>query len=553
MPALRIALPTVALALFAILCLPDAFAQDPKGAIKGRIVEAETGKALAARLYVKSDEGKWFIAKSQSPDGSAVEYRKERSGTISEVHTTLSAHPFVVASLKPGKYTLTVERGKEYIPVEKTIEVKDEPVDVSIELSRWIDMPARGWYSGDTHIHRPVAELLNAVPAEDLNVALPMTYWVTTSHTSPRASDKSVKAEVKPELIKIDATHVIYPVNTEYEIFTVEGKKHTLGAVLILNHKTALEEGTPPARPIAERARREGAILDLEKHSWPWSLMIVPVMKVELFELSNNHVWRTNFGFPQWTKEAAPAYMRLEMDSTGGFTEWGWIDFGFQTYYALLNAGFKMRPTAGTAAGVHPVPVGFGRVYVQAEGHSKEFDYDRWMKGLAAGRSFVTTGPMLFVEVEGQPPGSTLSGAAAGKPAYRVTGSAESLVPLDKIEVLVNGRVAATVTPANTKTPRGGYTSPIEVQAPLAGSGWIAVRVFESRADKRVRFAHSSPVHIDVPEKPLRPRRSESEYLVRRMEEELDRNRDVLKPEALEEYREALKIYQGLVERALPD
>ncbi len=63
----------------------------------------------------------------------------------------------------------------------------------------------------------------------------------------------------------------------------------------------------------------------------------------------------------------APEGWNIETDADG-FTEWGWIEFGFKTYYALLNCGFKMRPTAGTASGVHPVPLGFGRVYVQLPG-----------------------------------------------------------------------------------------------------------------------------------------------------------------------------------------
>ena len=44
--------------------------------------------------------------------------------------------------------------------------------------------------------------------------------------------------------------------------------------------------------------------------------------------------------------------------------ERGWLDFTFQNYYLLLNCGFRLRPTGGTASGVHPVPLGFGRVYV---------------------------------------------------------------------------------------------------------------------------------------------------------------------------------------------
>jgi len=49
-------------------------------------------------------------------------------------------------------------------------------------------------------------------------------------------------------------------------------------------------------------------------------MMLVPVMKVDLFELLNNHVWRTRFGFAKWTYEMRPAYMKLETNERG-FTE----------------------------------------------------------------------------------------------------------------------------------------------------------------------------------------------------------------------------------------
>lgn len=83
------------------------------------------------------------------------------------------------------------------------------------------------------------------------------------------------------------------------------------------------------ARP-SQRGRRRPPI-DLEKLAWPWSLMLVSVLKPELFELANNHVWRTQFGFREWYAEMAPAYMQLDMPQ-GIFSEWGWIDFGLQTY-----------------------------------------------------------------------------------------------------------------------------------------------------------------------------------------------------------------------------
>ncbi len=77
--------------------------------------------------------------------------------------------------------------------------------------------------------------------------------------------------------------------------------------------------------------------------------------------------------------------MNIESEPDGGaWTESGWIDYGFKSYYALLNCGFRLRPTAGTASGVHPVPLGFGRVYVH---RPQGFTYDGWIKGLDAGET----------------------------------------------------------------------------------------------------------------------------------------------------------------------
>lgn len=81
---------------------------------------------------------------------------------------------------------------------------------------------------------------------------------------------------------------MIYPLNTEYEIFTVGDKRHTLGAIFALNQKTVLTDGVPPVRQIAEQVHREGGLLELDKHNWPWSMMLVPVMKVDLYELTSD-------------------------------------------------------------------------------------------------------------------------------------------------------------------------------------------------------------------------------------------------------------------------
>jgi hypothetical protein len=317
--------------------------------------------------------------------------------------------------------------------------------------------------------------------------------------------------------------------------------------VFVLNHKRPLQLAAPPVGPILQEARRQGAILDLDKHSWPWSLMLIPVMDVDLFELTNNHLWQTEFGFKEWTLPTLPTYMGVETDSRG-FTERGWAEFGFQTYYALLNCGFRLRVTAGTASGVHPVQLGFGRVYVFLP---NGFSYEAFMTGLNSGHSFVTTGPMLDVRFDGQVAGSSFSIRPENTPFnVSVSGTAAGLNPLDRIEILLNGQIAKTLVPENQVNASGAYESTIQDSVLVDGTAWVAVRCFERHPEHRLRFAHTNPIFIDVPSRPLRPRREQVQYLVDRMKEEIARNQDVLDAPSLEEYRTALRAYERLHETA---
>jgi len=527
---------------------------------------------VPCRLYIEGEDGKFYFAKSASPAGSAVIYDVKRSPTSLEQHTTLSRHPFI-AELPPGKYTITAEHGKEHTVASQTLIVPatgDIP-DIKLSLVPWIEMHKLNWFSGDTHVHRKLADLPNLVEAEDLHVALPLTYWVQAAYDAPTKMPAGGHPEPKPIVIesRVDPgaapiRRVIWPINTEYELFTVNGKPHTEGAVFVLNHKAPLRPAAPPVIPVVQAARDEGAFLDLDKHTWNWTPMIVPIMKVDLFELANNHVWRTEFLFKQWTIDVLPKDWEIETDA-GGYTERGWIDWGFKTYYAFLNCGFRMRPTGGTGAGVHPVPLGFGRVYVECP---DGFSYEKWMEGLNAGRSFVTTGPMLRVKFDDQPAGTVFQNA---KPhAVHLTGTADSRGSLTRIEIVVNGEVVRTVEPQNRAAPDrkvSGHATTIDEMISIEHSTWIAVRCFESRngaageapgaaqsdgaASARFLYAHTAPVHYEV-DGPVRPREREVNYFIQRMEQEISRNRGVLAPEEVAEYEKALAIYREIADRARP-
>src|SRR6478609_6706223 len=81
-------------------------------------------------------------------------------------------------TLPEGKWHISIEHGNEFIPVEEDINVtaSEEQITKTFSLKPWIDLPQRGWYSGDVHVHHPTNKpafkdyLLEYAKAEDVHV-----------------------------------------------------------------------------------------------------------------------------------------------------------------------------------------------------------------------------------------------------------------------------------------------------------------------------------------------------------------------------------------------
>lgn len=531
----------------------------PAAEVEGRIVDAASGAALPARLVIVSldDPAKRHLAKSADAAGEAVVYDKRRGDGIAEVHTALSAHPFR-ADLPPGRYRLTATRGHEYRPASLDITVpSDMPAPVTLALSRWIDMGERGWFSGDVHCHLPRAGLETVLLAADLNVTFPLAGWVTDSAHKPTEHNKIAEPWPVNRLQLADRTHVFWAANSEYELFTRAGEKEPLGALLVLRHREPLGLSIPPLEPLKKAAREQGALFDLEKHNWPWSMVLPAIGAADLFELTNNHVWEAGFGVTKWYTEYIPDYMGIAKGADGTIDEAGWLRFGFQNWYALLNCGLRLAPSAGTGSGVHPVALGFGRVYVRMP--EREFDFDDWVSGLKAGRSMVTTGPMLFFTAGEKHPGATLSWDPESKAAQGgeeegdgvpVICRVESEHPIEALEVIVNGEVR----PLEIGGPigaRAAHSAMARTRVPLDRSGWIAARVWTKTAEGRPRFAHTAPVFVEVEGRPQHPKPEEAAYLLSRVEAEIARHGEALSKEARAEFEEAAEFYRDKRDEAV--
>ena len=245
-------------------------------------------------------------------------------------------------------------------------------------------------------------------------------------------------------------------------------------------------------------------MIDLEKHNWPWTVAIVPVLKPDLIELANNHHWRIEFGVRNWAVPA-PKWMRLAErglgNGSGVDTELAWTHYGFETYYALLNCGFRLRPSAGTANGVHPVPLGFSRVYVHCDGG---FSYEKWMKGYAEGKSFVTTGPMVMATANGQQAGAEFKSKTPLEITFDIEAGFVATEPNQAmmiVQVIHNGSVVASKNAGFVEGRGDTSLKWVQVNVPAKESGWFALRTVDLCSGRF--FAHTAPWWVEIEGKPL--------------------------------------------------
>jgi hypothetical protein len=189
----------------------------------------------------------------------------------------------------------------------------------------------------------------------------------------------------------------------------------------------------------------------------------------------------------------------IEILSTGRFR-------GLDEWYRLLDVGCRIAAVAGTdvQSSAKPQtivdyhgPPGANRFYVHL-GHGPP-DVRQVLNGVAKGRTFVTSGPVLLLTVNGIRPGGDVRLSEPDRVQVAVIVSS-ALPPAGHLEVLRNG----TVVWEEELDPRG-RTAARELEVDVERSSWIAVRF---TGDGRVPgadvpMAHTSPVYVDVAGEPI--------------------------------------------------
>lgn len=353
------------------------------------------------------------------------------------------------AQVPAGRYQLVVGRGPEFRIHTQEVEIATHGhTRVEVALQRWIDMPKQGWYSGDAHIH--IERTRNANPAihsllsaEDIHVANLLQMGNLARYYFPQ-----------------------YAFGED-------------GHYLRDNH--ALVSGQESPRT---GHRGHTISLNISRYHDPVDFFLYhdTAMAVQ----ADGGL----FGYAHAIIDAFHVSRGLALDVPMGLVDFlevlqfSMIDTEF--LYDFWNLGFRLAPIAGSDFPYINLP-GTERSYVRIDG---PFSPQAWFEGLRQGRTFVTNGPILSLEVADGTIGDTV--AAEKGETLNISARAQvnpDIDSLDRVELVIHGNVAATA-----ESEKGSESLTLNHSLTAAESCWIALRAY----GKNGGLAHSAPVYVNV-------------------------------------------------------
>jgi len=499
-------------------------------------VTDENGKVTPARISVTGDDGRFYAPNDAWIFADDGYVRSERG---------FEAHYFYT----DGNCSLSVPSGGLHVDAVAGFERPSQPRIsifasganrlVQIELKPKISLGSGSghWAGGDLHVHMNYAGSYKNVPSALLRMGA--------------AEDLSFVNEltVNKEQRFPDIQFVEFAERKQGDATIVQGQEfHTSywghrGILKLKNHlllpgyagypNTAAASLYPMNADVYDMAHEQGALVGAVH---PFDSVPDPFAKPEE---------RITDELPVDVALGKLDYMEIVGFSDHTSTA--------EVWYKLLNLGFKLPAGAGTDATANyaaPIrgQVGFNRVYVWTPGWPTTLDV--WMDNLKQGRTFATNGPLLEFKLGGEMAGSELELDAAQN-AVPFTAKLRSIVPVDHLEVVCNGKVAQSLKLDGTRESVDATGT-----IPLRESGWCVLRAWSDKAEYPVMdnyaYATTSPVYVTVA-----GRRAYSMKDAEYFEAWIDRTIEITdkypdwnsadeKAHVMERLHEARSVYEGL-------
>ncbi len=400
-------------------------------------------------------------------------------------------HPALRWSVLPGPSQARLAREKLVVQAFHGLETElsraeidltdREQAELRIPLKRFANEREKGWTGANTHLHlkeisrEESDRYLGEVPRADGLDALFVSYLERTDADRGYISNRYTEADLQA---LTGRTGVLFG-NGEEHRHNFTGFGEGFGHVMFLNIRALIHpvsigpgimkkgtDGLPLQKGIDE-ARRDGATV-LWCHN--------------TFGLEDIPNWVTGRPHAQNIFDGDPA-------THGNYKD---------TFYRYLNAGLRVPFSTGTDWFIYD----FSRVYAAVREPRGPRD---WLGVLEAGRTFITNGPLLELDVAGETPGGTVRLEKAGRVRFKIR--AAGRVDFGRIELIRNADVVAK---AGSRAEEGHFTAAMEGELEIPGPCWIALRMPPPPTKEEPNekhpvtelggplFAHTSAVQVEV-------------------------------------------------------
>jgi hypothetical protein len=464
--------------------------------------------------------------------------------------------------LPEGEFTVTYSGGPEYLTGRAAVRVTtDGPGEVWIRLERWIAPAARGWYSGDHHVHAAgcshyqdptagvtPADMIRQIRGESLNVGSVLTWGPCYYHQKRYFTGRDDDRSTEESLLRYDLEISGFPSSHAGHLVLLGLKDQDFPAA------ERLEDWPSWTLPVLQWAKRQGAVTGYAHSGWGLEIRdrTLPSPEVPAFDGIGANEFIVTVTHPG----------AVDFISTVD-TPWPWE---LNIWYHTLNLGFRTRISGETDFPcIYDDRVGLGRTYAKLE----RLTYRGWIDAVAAGRSYVSDGlsHLMDFRVNGVAVGTgdgsvratggsvdvavtvaarlddrphpAIAGTPADEKPYwdieraRIAGTRE--VP---VEFLVNGRVVETRRVLADGTPQD-----LRVKLPVDRSGWVAVRILPS--------SHTNPVFVELDGAPMRPSKASARWALEAVDkcwtQKVGNIREAERAAAKAAYDHARDVYRRLL------
>jgi Tol biopolymer transport system component len=417
------------------------------GTVRVTVQDQATGQAVSVRISGSASDGKLY-----GPPTAYV-FNARLEGGLKRVFYTPGTY---TVDVPPGPMTIEAAKGFEYWPVSKQITVRaGETIEAVLSMKRRVDMAAKGWINGSTHVH--------------------MNYG-GNFHNTP----ENLMLTARCEGMNIISALVANKDNRifDWQYFHSGGKEHAIsdlagGSMLLFG-----EENRPPfwghtfyiglrdhlISPFV--AGYEGTALD---SLYPSNSDLFEKARAQGAATAYVHAFGGETDPAEASLGGAKAFA---VDLALGLIDaLEWSASGRASLLPLFHAwnnDFHVTPVGGedSLANMQDQrPVGIIRTYAQL---GSNFGPQGWVDAIKQGHTVMSSGPLADFQLNGKHPGDSVT-ITTGQEIL-LEGTVWSITPVRKVLVYHNGSVWKEFVPGGDR-----FEVHFSERAKVTGSGWFSL------------------------------------------------------------------------------